>query len=65
MYNKHQYQEAKKFLADHNAQIMGDVESDTWKATRYKLDNGEEWEEMESKLEAPEDDYSLQKIITK
>lgn len=63
MFNKYHYQEAKKFLMDHKAQTLNTVEFDTWKATRYKLDNGEEWEENESKLEAPEDDYSLQKIV--
>jgi hypothetical protein len=63
MFNKYQYQEAKKFLTDHNAKELNSVEFDTWKATRYKLDNGEEWEEMNSKLESPKDDYSLQKIV--
>lgn len=61
-YSKHHYSEAKQYLKEHKANEINRTESDTWAFVLYKLDNGEEWEEQYSKLEAPEDAYSLGRV---
>ena len=63
MFNKYQYQDAKKFLEKHNAIEINSVEFDTWKRIDYELDNGETWREYVSKLLSPEDDYTLEQAI--
>lgn len=65
-YTKNEYAIARAFLKEHHAEEINLVEFNTWRATLYRLDNGEEWEEWEeyqSKLEAPEDDYNLSKVL--
>lgn len=63
IYTKAQYEEAKKFLASHHAVIVRSFGSPTLRCATYLLDNGEKWQENESLLEAPEDDYSLFKAV--
>lgn len=60
-FEKQEYQEAKQFLRDHKATINGGLTTTTFIATDYILDNGERWVEFESRLEAPYDDYRLEK----
>jgi hypothetical protein len=59
IFNRFQYQEAKKFLSD--ATVLHGHQSPTLHTTTY-LKNGREYYEYESKLEAPEDDYYVEDL---
>ncbi len=58
-YNKFEYQLAKAFIKD--AEIGGRFSTPTFTNTIY-LKDGIRWQESESHLEAPEDDYSLKVV---
>lgn len=64
-FEKSQRKEAKEFLRDHDAQTISSSSSDISTTALYKLDNGDTWEENESRLEEPEYYYTLAKVITK
>lgn len=63
MFRKYQYQEAKKFLKENKAKEIKSFSTPSFTNTLYQLENGEQWQESESHLEAPEDDYTLQKVV--
>jgi hypothetical protein len=58
-YTKFEYQAAKQFLKSAEAEIVRQYNDPCVSDTVYRTANGNLWHESESKLESPEDDYSL------
>lgn len=59
-YGKYDYQAAKQFLKD--AQAVKSFETPTFSQTIYLKPDGTRWQEFDSKLEPPENDYSLELV---
>jgi len=56
-FSKAEYQQAKAFLGD--ATLLSQFSTPTLCTTQWLKPDGSIWSESESRLEAPEDDYSL------
>lgn len=59
-YNRYEYREAKRFLA--GAKVVRQFSTPSATSTTYQQD-GCLWNEYNSHLEAPEDDYRLTKEV--
>lgn len=62
LYSKFEYQAAKAFIK--GAEIAKQFSTPTFTNTIY-LKDGVRWQESESHLESPEDDYSLEMVEVK
>lgn len=58
MYCKHQYRQAKAFLLRSNGTVLRCFSTPTFAEITYLID-GKTWQEFDSRLEAPEDEYRL------
>lgn len=56
-FSKAEYQQAKAFLKD--ATLLSEFSTPTLCTKQWRKPDGSIWSESESRLEAPEDDYSL------